>query len=391
MVNRRSWPTPTSWDVLVAVLILLVEAFAAGRDLPGVTSGLGAMAGLTMQAWLVLLVGSGALLWRRHRPLVVLSMVVGAYVAWHVLGYEGGPSLAILVAVYGVGRCIADVQAQAIAVGAATAVFVAVAIYDGDTIADVALAATLIPLLPWYIGRRVTARQERLLLLEERAELLERDRAAEIRRALDEERRSIARELHDVVAHRVSLMTVQAGAAQAVVDKDRERAVQAMTAVEDAGRAALDELRHLLDVLGPQPGDQPRKPAASLVDLARVREQMVEAGLDVTITVDDLVGTIPTRVDLSAFRIVQESLTNTLRHAGPGARATVRITVDGDELQIEVTDDGSGGSSWSGGSGRGLAGMRERAELLGGRFAAGSIEGGGFRVRASLPLRGPKP
>ncbi len=349
------------------------------------------MAGLPMQAWLVLLVGSGALLWRRHRPLVVLSVVVGAYVAWHLVGYGGGPSLAILVAMYGVGRYIAEVRAPAIAVGAATAVFVAVAIYDGDTIADVALAATLVPLLPWYMGRRVAARQDRLQLLEERTQMLERERAAEIRRALDEERRSIARELHDVVAHRVSLMTVQAGAAQAVMDKDRERAAQAMTAVEDAGRAALDELRHLLDVLGPQSGDQPRTPAASLADLSRVREQMVEAGLDVTLTVDDLVGTIPTRVDLSAFRIVQESLTNALRHAGPGARATVRISVDGDELQIEATDDGSGGSSWSGGSGRGLAGMRERAELLGGRFAAGPIDGGGFRVRASLPLRGPKP
>jgi signal transduction histidine kinase len=227
-------------------------------------------------------------------------------------------------------------------------------------------------------------------LLEERAELLERERAAEIRQALDDERRSIARELHDVVAHRVSLMTVQAGAAQAILDDDPGRAATAMTNVEEAGRAALDELRHLLDVLGPRAGEQPRAPAASITDLPRVAAQMEQAGLSVSLQIGEIPDGLPKRVDLSAFRIVQESLTNALRHAGPGATATVHIAVADGELHIEVVDDGVGRSSWTGGSGRGLAGMRERVELLDGAFEAGPVDDAGFLVRADIPLKGPK-
>ncbi len=388
MSTRRSLQGPFVWDGLLAVVVLVVEVFAAGRDQAVATAEVGAFA-LPIPAWVVLFVGSGALLRRRQRPLVVLFVVVGAYVAWHLLGYAGAPSLAILVAMYGVGRYLDEVRTSAIALAAATAVFVATGIYDGDSMADLALAATVVPVLPWYIGRRVTARHTYLRLLEDRTASLERERQAEIRQALDEERRSIARELHDVVAHRVSLMTIQAGAAQAIMHSDRERAARAMTAVEDAGRAALDELRHLLDVLGPRSGDQPRTPAASLTDLPKLAHQMENAGLAVSLAVEGIPEDLPTRVDLSAFRIVQESLTNALRHAGPGARVTVRLGVEHDELRIEVVDDGVGRSSWTEGSGRGLAGMRERAQLLGGRLEAGPAEEGGFRVRAVLPLTGP--
>ena len=388
MSLRRSVPRPAAWDSLLAVATLLVEAFAAARRWPGAMPGLGALAALPVLAWIVLLAGSAALVLRRHRPLIVLSVVVVAYVVWHLLGYTDGPSLAIFVALYGLGRYIAGPRTTMFALVAATGAFIATAIGDGDPMADLAVAAIVVPLLPWYIGRRVAARQERLRLLEDRAELLEREQATELRQILDEERRSIARELHDVVAHRVSLMTVQAGAAQAIMDRDPGRAAQSMTAVEDAGRAALDELRHLLDVLEPRSADQPRTPAASLTDLRRVAQQMEDAGLAATLAVGDIPENLPRRVELSAFRIVQESLTNVLRHAGPGARATVRLEVEGDGLRIEVTDDGVGRSSWTGGSGRGIAGMRERAQLLGGRFEAGPADDGGFRVRATLPVAG---
>jgi signal transduction histidine kinase len=374
--------------VLLAAGILAVEVFVAARARAGDGSIAAAIGELPPPAWIVLFAGSAVLVLRRRRPLIVLGVVVAAYVTWHLIGYADGPSLAILVATYGVGRYIADTRSSVLAVIAAAAVFVAIAIRDGDPTADVVLAGTAIPFLPWYIGRGVAARRERLTLLEERAELLERERTAELRQAIEEERRSIARELHDVVAHRVSLMTVQAGAAQAVLDDDPGRAAKAMSAVEDAGRAALDELRHLLDILGPRSGEQPRSPAASLADLPKLAEQMESAGLGVVLDVEGLPDDIPTRVDLSAFRIVQESLTNTLRHAGPGATATIRVAFDDGELSIEVVDDGVGESSWTGGSGRGLAGMRERAELLGGRFDAGPVGGGGFRVTADIPLRG---
>lgn len=391
MAVRRPFPKPPAWDIALAAGVMLVESFAAARDRAGDGSIVDAGASMPFAAWMVLFVGSAALVWRRRSPIVVLSVVVGAYVVWHLLGYPGAPSLAFLVAMYGIGRYIAELRMSAIAVAAAAAVVVVTAIADGDPLSDIALAATVIPLLPWYIGRRVAARQERLRLLEDRAELLERERAAELRQVVEEERRSIARELHDVVAHRVSLMTVQAGAAQAILDEDPGRAAKAMHAVEDAGRAALDELRHLLDVLGPRSGDQPRTPAASLSDLAKVAEQMETAGLPVELHIEGLPDDLPTRVDLSAFRIVQESLTNALRHAGPGARARVTVGVEGGQLGIEIADDGTGGSSWTGGSGRGLAGMRERAELLGGRFAAGPDAAGGFRVQVEIPLGGPTP
>lgn len=387
MSFRRSMPRPTFWDGLLAVAVFLVEAFAAVRGQAGTVSDLAAFADLPIPAWLVLLAGSAALVQRRHRPLAVLSVVVVAYVVWHLLAYPGGPSLAFLVAMYGIGRYVDDLRTSVTAVVASTAAVVATALYDGDPITDVALAATVVPLLPWYIGRRVAARREYLQLLEDRAALLERERAAELRRVVEEERRSIASELHDVVAHRVSLMTVQAGAAQAILDDDPERAARAMSAVEDAGRSALDELRHLLDVLGPHSGAQSRTPAASLRDLPKIAEHMESAGLPVSLQVD-VPDDLPTRFDLAAFRIVQESLTNALRHAGKGARATVRVGVDGDQLHIEVVDDGTGRSSWTGGSGRGLAGMRQRAELLGGHFEAGPAEDGGFRVRADIPLKG---
>ncbi len=388
MTRRRLLPRLSAGDVILAVGILLVEVFAAAQARAGDGSISAAIGGLPIPAWIALIIGSAVLVVRRHRPLAVLAVVVAAYAVWHLFGYADGPSLAIIVAMYGVGRYIADLRASVLAVIVATGVFVAVAFRDGDPMADIALAATVVPFLPWYIGRRVAARQERVRLLEERAELLERERATELRQVVEEERRSIARELHDVVAHRVSLMTVQAGAAQAILDEDPVRAAKAMNAVEEAGRAALDELRHLLGVLGPRAGEQPRTPAASLADLPKLAEQMDSAGLSVSLDIEGVPDGLPTRVDLSAFRIIQESLTNSLRHAGPDAHATVHVAVDGGVLGIEVADDGVGQSSWIGGSGRGLAGMRERAELLGGRFEAGPIGEGGFRVRVDIPLTG---
>ena len=388
MTRRRLLPRLSAGDVILAVGILLVEVFAAAQARAGDGSISAAIGGLPIPAWIALIIGSAVLVVRRHRPLAVLAVVVAAYAVWHLFGYADGPSLAIIVAMYGVGRYIADLRASVLAVIVATGVFVAVAFRDGDPMADIALAATVVPFLPWYIGRRVAARQERVRLLEERAELLERERATELRQVVEEERRSIARELHDVVAHRVSLMTVQAGAAQAILDEDPVRAAKAMNAVEEAGRAALDELRHLLGVLGPRAGEQPRTPAASLADLPKLAEQMDSAGLSVSLDIEGVPDGLPTRVDLSAFRIIQESLTNSLRHAGPDAHATVHVAVDGGVLGIEVADDGVGQSSWIGGSGRGLAGMRERAELLGGRFEAGPTGEAGFRVRVDIPLTG---
>src|SRR6266545_4606242 len=242
----------------------------------------------------------------------------------------------------------------------------------------------------WYVGRRLRLRGERA------AQLL-REQAAEARRIVTEERTRIARELHDVVAHRVSLMTVQAGAAKAVAAEDPEGALQAMGAVEEAGRQALDELRHLLGVLRPETDLDGLGPQPGLADLPRLAEQLRLAGVDVSLATDAPSAGLPARVDLFAYRIVQEALTNVLKHAGPGAHTEVRLRTGKSGIVIEVLDDGHGtaviprpGVADGGGGvrGHGIVGMRERALLLGGTLDARPRPGGGFGVVAHLPTGG---
>ena len=237
----------------------------------------------------------------------------------------------------------------------------------------------------WYAGRRLRLRRER-------AEQLRQEQEAQARRIVAEERTRIARELHDVVAHRVSLMTVQAGAARMVAADDPEAALRAMGAVEIAGRQALDELRHLLGVLRPDAhlaGGRmvEEQPQPGLADLPQLVEQTRQAGVDVSLATDGLPQALPARVELSAYRIVQESLTNVVKHAGPDARTDVRVTSDGRCLIVEVTDDGLGATVLPGAS-HGIVGMRERALLLGGSLDVGPRPAGGFRVLAQLPIEG---
>ena len=239
--------------------------------------------------------------------------------------------------------------------------------------------------LTWYIGRRFRIRGDYMRLLQERAERLEQDQADEARRAVAEERTRIARELHDIVAHRVSLMTVQAGAAKTVAADDPEAALRAMEAVEKAGRQALDELRHLMGILRPETAADGLGPQPGLADVSRLVEHLKEAGLDVSLTMGVVSSDLPTRVDLSAYRIVQEALTNVLKHAGPGTRTELRLSTDNQGIAIEVLDSGHGTTTLPG-SGHGIIGMRERALLLGGSLDAGPRPGGGFHVLAHLPI-----
>jgi signal transduction histidine kinase len=200
-----------------------------------------------------------------------------------------------------------------------------------------------------------------------------------------EERTRIARELHDVVAHRVSLMTVQAGAAKTVAADDPEGALQAMEAVEDAGRQALVELRHLLGVLRPEAEVDGLGPQPGLGDVPRLVDEFREAGMDVSLTMNGAQTDLPVSVDLSAYRIVQEALTNVLKHAGTGASAEVHLSSDNHGVAIEVLDNGHGATILPG-SGHGIVGMRERALLSGGSLDAGPRPGGGFQVVAQLPI-----
>jgi len=378
---------PRSSDAALAVIAFVLEVVGIlGRATEEAgefdISMLGDVAPAT---YLLLAASSIALLWRRSQPLIVLSATLVASLVWDVVGLADGPSLAILVSLYGVGRYIEDQDISLLALGAAMVLVVADdLIIEGEAVSVVGLSLALV-FLPWYLGRRIRARQAYLALLEERAEYLERNRVAAAQRAVDEERTRIARELHDLVAHRVSMITVQAGAAQTVAASDPERAVRAMESVEVAGREALNELREVLGVLRADEERERLGPMHGLADIPGLIGEMHGAGMDVSLVDDGAARDLPARVDLASYRIVQEALTNVLKHAGPDPKDEVRLASDGQMLTIEVTDRGSGDSTLSG-SGHGLVGMRERTTLLGGSFEAGPRLGGGFRIIARLPL-----
>jgi signal transduction histidine kinase len=241
----------------------------------------------------------------------------------------------------------------------------------------------------WVLGDRARVQRALTAELQERAARLERDRAEDARRAVASERARIARELHDVVAHHVSMMVVQAEAGP--VAADPARAAGAFEAIAATGRQALVEMRRLLGVLRGD-GDQPAPslaPQPGLAEVPSLVEQVGRAGLRVELVVEGALAPLPAGVDLSAYRIVQEALTNAVKHAGPG-RARVLVRYGEDDLRLRVVDEGrAGGPATAGGrAGVGLVGMRERVHLFGGELHAGPGPDGGFTVDARLPIRG---
>lgn len=367
------WPR-TADAVLAAVLFALTVSVTEG---PGDSLRLRSIADVPVWALLLFAVASGALYWRRRAPVAVLAVVLAAWAL--LLGSDfsdvGGQAL---VAVYALGRHGTAERWGHVGVDAALVVLVLDGITGGDPWGGVAFGVVVF-FAVWHLGRRLRMRAERDVLREQEQRELEQ-------RIVADERARIARELHDVVAHRVSLMTVQAGAAKTVATADPEAAARAMGAVEEAGRQALDELRHLLGVLRPSEGTGDTAPQPGLSDLPALVERTRAAGLDVDLDLAVDVR-VPARVELSAYRIVQECLTNVVKHVGPGARTRVRLATEGRELLVEVSDDGTCVTTLPG-TGHGIVGMRERAQLLGGTLDVGPRPGGGFAAQARLPLDG---
>jgi signal transduction histidine kinase len=238
----------------------------------------------------------------------------------------------------------------------------------------------------WWLGDGARRRQEAIVAARERAAVLEAAREELARRAVTEERLRIARELHDVVAHSMSIIAVQSGVGAHVLDSQPEEARKALAAVEATSRQALIEMRRLLGVLRAEA--EPRgslAPAPGLADVEALAAEVARAGVRVEVRIEGAPAELPAGLDLSAYRIVQEALTNVVRHAGP-ATARVAVGYAADRVTVEVVDDGRGGDPGRDHGGHGIAGMRERAELYGGTLEAGPGPGGGFRVAASLPL-----
>ncbi len=373
---------PRSADAVLAILVLLASLFLSSEG-PNQDILIRTVDEVTADALIILMLAGVALYWRKSHPLTVLGIILASLILLAAFDYSYD-LYGLPVALYSVARYVSNDRWSDIALGASISVAAISELIVEGPLEDI-VGAFISLFLVWFIGRRIRIRGEYLNLLQERAAQLEREQASESRRSVAEERTRIARELHDVVAHQVSLMTVQAGAAKTVVADDPEGALRAMEAVEQAGRKALNELRHLLGVLRPEVEVDQLGPQPGVSDIPRLVEHLKEAGLDISLLMDDVPTELPARVDLSVYRIVQEALTNVLKHAGPNAKTTVQLSTDNEGIVIEVLDNGCG-ASISPGSGHGITGMRERTQLLAGSLDAGPRADGGFQVIAHFPI-----
>jgi signal transduction histidine kinase len=293
-----------------------------------------------------------------------------------------GDFVPLLVAAYSVARhAPARTAAAGVAMLAVALVVVELRVPVTGTTANIPFI--WVPMCAAFAaGRVLRARDLRHAETSDRARRLEVERDASVRAAVADERERIARELHDIVAHSVSVMVVQAGAAEDLLDRDPRRARQPLLSIQDTGREAVAELRRMLGLLRGEasPALAPQPGTAQLEELAA---QMRAAGLPVSLHVAGTPRPLPPGLELAGYRIVQEALTNALRHAGP-ASATVSLRYAEQALEIEIVDDGRGGPV--NGRGHGLIGMRERTTLYGGELDAGPRPDGGFRVRVRLPV-----
>ena len=377
-----------AFDVAVAGLVMLVATAGAAAQPGGWwSSAIGAAMG-------------AALLARRARPVAVTAVVAVLAFVQVALGWPPMPyDVAVLIALYSVVK-YADRLRAGVFAGLVAALGVVFAAMRTPTLAAWYFPAIFYGLVTgavWLFALNVRTRRLYVLSLEERAATLEREREAEARAAVAEERTRIARELHDVVAHSMAVMIAQADGARYVLDRSPETAREAVRTVADTGRRALDDMRRLVGVLRePQPSTEaPAVPAAEpahrrpvVAELPALLERFRDAGLRVGYTVTDLPTPLPPALELTVYRLVQEALTNTLKHAGPGAQVQVELAHTGDAVVLLVTDDGQGrtpvGPAPSGG--HGLVGMRERVSVYDGKLTAGPRLAGGWQVQVRLPL-----
>jgi signal transduction histidine kinase len=352
--------------------------------------GIGRPRGILALGYGLVLLHTLPLVARRRFPGTVLALSVASGLAFAALGLPPvALGVAILVAVYSVAA-YGDRWVSLAGLAAAELGSAVVQLTPGKFQWATPVSNALVIGAAWLLGHFVGVRRAYTAQLERTAEL-ERARAELARRAVAEERLRLARELHDVVAHSISVIAVQSGVGAHVASTQPEEAAKALAAIEATSRAALIELRRLLGVLRQEGEPQGSlAPVSGLADLDGLLAEVAKAGLGVRLRVEGTPSPLPAGVDLSAYRIVQEALTNVVKHAGP-ARAQVVVVGYGDqEVTVEVTDDGQGvtaptgdGRAWVG---HGLIGMRERVALFGGDLEAGPGPDGGFRVAARLPF-----
>ena len=386
---RRWWRSPARDVVLVGVLtvILVYGTYGEGHPSPGpnLKQFHGHPVPHPTAALALVAVACLALAWRRRYPVTVLAVSTAAVTVYSLLGYVNGAALiAPVIALYAVATQLSALRAIALGVVTVGALMAATAARNpfGQISGG---GYYLIPIMGVGVlfgGIALTNRRAYAASIRDRAE-------QDARRQVDEERLRIARELHDVVAHTMATINVQAGVAAHVLPTQPEAVAEALQAIKRASKEGLRELRAILNVLRQADDTDPVQPAPGLAQLDALVEGARRAGLPITLAVSGEPFPLPAAVDLAAYRIVQESLTNVIRHAGP-ADAAVRLRYHRDEIAIDVTDTGHGPSAGPGAvggtAGHGQAGMRERAAAVGGTVQTGPRPGGGYQVTARLPV-----
>jgi signal transduction histidine kinase len=324
--------------------------------------------------------------WRRTRP---VAAAVGGSLVWLVPadGYVILGYVAAVLLYYSVGAHVADRRLVVATTAFGAVLGVAASVVDGAGIGELA-GAVLAVVAPAAVGVLVRAQRDRASELEEIAGYLERDRDHRARIAVDEERARIARELHDIVSHAVSLIAVQADAAEAALDHDPGLARRPLATVRSSAHEALDEMRRLLGVLRADGAGPEREPLPGLAEVGALVADARAAGVEAELSVEGQPRPLAQSLELSAYRIVQEALANARRHAR-GAPVSVRVAWLPDALRLEVRDRGQGPSGPPAADAHGLLGMRERVRLHRGELRAGAAPGGGFEVVATLPLEAP--
>jgi signal transduction histidine kinase len=345
-------------------------------------------------AYVLVLAGSVSLYWRRRAPIAVLAFVTAVVVTMYLREYGAFLSVLGLPAIYAVAAHEDHRRRAWWAIFiSCTALVVAagVSLLDRPEGFAYLTAVSMIGFLAAGAAAGVVIRnRERIFVdTERRAAQAEADRLAEAERAVVRERGRIAREMHDVVAHSMSVIAVQAAAGREIVHSNPDKAADVFERIETVGREALAELRRMLGVLR-ETGDEQTSltPQPGIGDIAGAVEQSCAVGVETTLVVEGDQRPLAPGVELAAYRIVQEALTNVRKHAGGSASVTVHITYEPQEVMIEVIDDGRGAvtSLSRSGGGHGLIGMRERVEIYGGELTSGPRPGGGFVVRAVLPV-----
>jgi signal transduction histidine kinase len=380
LVSLRRRPAAVD-GALAAVLALVGQVEIWTSDLTDDPRVVGAAAAL---------VATLALAWRRRAPLASAVVALGTMALFSASWSSSGlwAVLVVMVSSYSVAtHC--DLRDASLGAALALAVGALATLQEdnenlGQFLGNFVFVAGFMVGLPWAAGRALRSRRLQSIALEERAVALQREGEERARAAVAEERLRIARELHDVVGHALGVIVVQAGAERATLERDQESTRETLVTIEGAGREALSEMRRLVEMMRRDDEQVALAPQPSLTHLEALLENVRAAGLPVDLYVEGEPTGLPPGVDLSAYRIVQEALTNALKHAGP-ARARVTVSYAPDQVGLEIADDGSGAGT-ADHYGHGLLGMRERVALHGGSLRSGARPDGGYAVSVRLPL-----